>query len=73
LDGVLFQIPKKSLYRSYTNKRIDVHVLLDGSVELSTKKKKRRVRPEKAHAFAHSERTRSGKVALWTYFQSINL
>lgn len=33
-DGVLFQIPKRSPHRSYANKRIDVHVLLDGSMEL---------------------------------------
>ena len=32
-DGVIFQIPKKSPYRSYAHKRIDVHVLLDGAVE----------------------------------------
>ena len=32
-EGTLFQIPKPSPYRSYTNKRIDVHVLLDGAVE----------------------------------------
>jgi Integrase core domain. len=33
-DGTLFQIPKKSPLRSHANKRIDVHVLLDGAVEL---------------------------------------
>src|SRR5215510_9744861 len=32
-EGSLFQIPKSSPYRSYANKRIDVHVLLDGAVE----------------------------------------
>jgi len=32
--GTLFQIPKKSPFRSHANKRIDVHVLLDGAVEL---------------------------------------
>ena len=32
-EGTVFQIPKKSPYRSYANKRIDVHVLLDGAVE----------------------------------------
>src|SRR5215471_14242482 len=32
-EGSLFQIPKPSPYRSYANKRIDVHVLLDGAVE----------------------------------------
>jgi hypothetical protein len=31
-EGTLFQIPKQSPYRSYANKRIDVHVLLDGAV-----------------------------------------
>jgi len=32
--GALFQIPKPSPYRSYANKKVQVHVLLDGSVEL---------------------------------------
>src|SRR5262249_7684826 len=32
-EGTLFQIPKPSPSRSYANKRIDVHVLLDGAVE----------------------------------------
>ena len=32
-DGVIFQIPKRSPYRSYANRRVDVHVLLDGAVE----------------------------------------
>ncbi|HVR17482.1 MAG TPA: hypothetical protein VMS25_14090, partial [Candidatus Limnocylindrales bacterium] len=39
-DGVIFQIPKKSPHRSYANKRIDVHVLLDGAVEFFCKKEK---------------------------------
>jgi hypothetical protein len=51
-DGVLFQIPKKSRHRSYANKRIDVHVLLDGLVELFYKQEKIAVfDSEKAHAF----------------------
>ena len=33
-EGTLFQIPKKSPFRSHANKRVDVHVLLDGAVEL---------------------------------------
>lgn len=33
-DGVAFQIPRKSPYRSFAHKRIDVHVGLDGSLEL---------------------------------------
>ena len=32
-EGTVLQIPKASAYRSYANKRIDVHVLLDGAVE----------------------------------------
>jgi transposase len=39
-DGVLFQIPKKSPYRSYAHKRIDVHIGLDGSLELFYKQEK---------------------------------
>lgn len=39
-DGIIFQIPKKSPYRSYVHKRIDVHVGLDGSVEFFYKKEK---------------------------------
>jgi transposase len=51
-DGVLFQIPKKSPHRSYANKRIDVHVLLDGSVELFYKQEKiAAFDSEKTHAF----------------------
>ena len=33
-EGTVFQIPKQSPFHSYANKRIDVHVLLDGAVEL---------------------------------------
>ena len=32
--GALFQIPKQSPYRSYANKKVELHVLLDGSVEI---------------------------------------
>ena len=39
-EGSLFQIPKTSPYRSYANKRIDVHVLLDGAVEFFYQKEK---------------------------------
>lgn len=39
-EGTVFQIPKKSPYRSYANKRIDVHVLLDGAVEFFYQKDK---------------------------------
>jgi hypothetical protein len=36
-EGALFQIPKNSPARSYAGKRINVHVLLDGSVEFFLK------------------------------------
>jgi len=39
-DGVIFQIPKKSPHRSYAYKKVDVHVLLDGSVEFFYKTEK---------------------------------
>jgi transposase len=39
-EGTLLQIPKSSPFRSYANKRIDVHVLLDGAVEFFYKKEK---------------------------------
>src|SRR4029434_3141296 len=39
-EGSVFQIPKTSPYRSYANKRIDVHVLLDGAVEFFYQKEK---------------------------------
>jgi transposase len=39
-EGTILQIPKTSPYRSYANKRIDVHVLLDGAVEFFYKTEK---------------------------------
>src|SRR5512143_893672 len=33
-EGTILQIPKTSPFRSYANRRVDVHVLLDGAVEL---------------------------------------
>jgi hypothetical protein len=39
-EGTVFQIPKNSPSRSYANKRIDVHVLLDGAVEFFYQKDK---------------------------------
>jgi transposase len=39
-EGTVLQIPKRSPYRSYANKRIDVHVLLDGAVEFFYKTEK---------------------------------
>jgi transposase len=39
-EGTIFQIPNNSPSRSYANKRIDVHVLLDGAVEFFYQKEK---------------------------------
>jgi len=39
-EGTLFQIPKTSPFGSHANKRIDVHVLLDGAVEFFYKTEK---------------------------------
>jgi transposase len=39
-EGTVFQIPKTSPLRSHANKRIDVHVLLDGAVEFFYKSEK---------------------------------
>ena len=39
-EGTVLQIPKTSPFRSYANKRIDVHVLLDGAVEIFYKTEK---------------------------------
>jgi hypothetical protein len=51
-DGVIFQIPKKSPHRSYVNKRVDVHVALDGSVKFFYKHEKiAAFDSKKTHAF----------------------
>ena len=39
-EGTVLQIPKTSPFRSHANKRIDVHVLLDGAVEFFYKSEK---------------------------------
>ncbi len=39
-EGTVFQIPKSSPRRSYADKKIDVHVLLDGAVEFFYQKQK---------------------------------
>jgi transposase len=51
-EGTVFQIPKNSPHRSYANKRIDVHVLLDGAVEFFYKNEKiARFDSKTTHAF----------------------
>lgn len=51
-EGTVFQIPKNSPHRSYANKRIDVHVLLDGAVEFFYQKQKiARFNSKTTHAF----------------------
>jgi hypothetical protein len=39
-EGTILQIPKTSPFGSHANKRIDVHVLLDGAVEIFYKTEK---------------------------------
>ncbi len=51
-EGTVFQIPKSSPHRSYAEKRIDVHVLLDGAVEFFYKNEKiARFDSKTTHAF----------------------
>ena len=40
LEGTVLQIPKTSSFGSHANKRVDVHVMLDGAVEFFYKTKK---------------------------------
>jgi hypothetical protein len=39
-EGTVLQIPKSSPFRSYAKRRVDVHVLLDGAVEVFYKTEK---------------------------------
>jgi hypothetical protein len=39
-EGTMLQIPKTSPFRSYANRRVEVHVLLDGAVEIFYKTEK---------------------------------
>ena len=39
-EGTVLQIPKTSPFRSYANRRVQVHVLLDGAVEIFYKTEK---------------------------------
>jgi len=39
-EGTVLQIPKTSPFRSYANRRVEVHVLLDGAVEIFYKTEK---------------------------------
>jgi hypothetical protein len=51
-EGIIFQIPKRSPYCSYANKRIEVHVLLDGTVEFFYREEKiARFDSKTTHAF----------------------
>jgi transposase len=51
-EGTVFQIPKNSPRRCYADKRIDVHVLLDGAVEFFYQKEKiARFDSKTTHAF----------------------
>jgi transposase len=72
-DATIFPIPKLSPFRSHANKRIDVHVLLDGGVEFFYHKEKIAAFDAKtSHALglyrtnAKRERFRYGPISLLT-------
>jgi len=70
-EGTVFQIPKKFPYRSFANKRIDVHVLLDARWSFSTKKKNRPLRFQNdARICTISNERQARRVPLWTSFYS---
>jgi len=73
-EGTLFQIPKPSPYRSYANKRIDVHVLLDGAVEFFYQNEKiARFDSKTRTHWAYIERTASGKGSAMDLFRLYQL
>jgi hypothetical protein len=66
-EGTLFQIPKQSPYRSYADKRIDVHVLLTAPWSFSTKTKKSLLRLQNdARIWLISNDHEAGRVPPWT-------
>ena len=72
-EDTVFQIPKKSPYRSFANKRIDVHVLLDGAMEFFYQKENRPLRFQNdARICPISNERQAGRVPLWTSFYSKN-
>jgi transposase len=78
-DATIFPIPKLSPFRSHANKRIDVHVLLDGGVEFFYHKEKIAAFDAKtSHALglyrrnAKRERFRYGPISLLTASEKIS-
>jgi transposase len=78
-DATIFPIPKLSPFRSHANKRIDVHVLLDGGVEFFYHKEKIAAFDSKtSHALglyrtnAKRERFRYGPISLLTASEKIS-
>jgi hypothetical protein len=73
-EGTVFQIPKQSPFHSYANKRIDVHLLLDGAVELFYQNEKIAAFDAKTtHAFGlYRTHGKQEGFRLRTYFHSIN-
>src|SRR6185295_8435687 len=66
-DGIIFQIPKKSPYRSYANRRVDVHVFLDGAVQFFYKSE-RIASFDNAHPWSISNARQEGGFPLWSGF-----
>jgi hypothetical protein len=61
-EGTVLQIPKSSPFRSHAHKRIDVHVMLDGAVEIFYKTEKIAAFDAKTtHALGYIEQTTNGK------------
>ena len=69
-EGTVLQIPKTSPFRSHANKRIDVHVLLDGAVEFFYKTEKIATFDSKTTHTIGLYRTQrqEGGVPLWSAF-----
>ena len=73
-EGALFQIPKNSPSRSYAGKRINVHVLLDGSLEFFFKEQRiARFDFETAHAFGlYRTNSKRDMFRYWTVVRPID-
>ena len=63
-EGTVLQIPKTSPFRSYANRRVQVHVLLDGAVEIfyKTEKRSRPSTPKRRTQLAYIERSARRRV-----------
>jgi hypothetical protein len=73
-EGTVLQIPKTSLFRSYANRRVDVHVMLDSAVEIIYKTEKIATFDSKmTHALGLSNATQEGGGSAMAHFPYFNL